>query len=221
MTTTTTTSTSTTAPAAETKAKGSRPKVLLLAAVILVLIAALSFASPFLPRGGFGGGQPPSGAPPANGQAPGGTGQPPAGQNFTPGQNGAPSGLPSGGQTGTRGGMPGQSGAFGLMSFMQPVRIGEAVVGGLLALFAALGLWRLKMWGRNLALVVAVGSLLTAAATLISPMLGRGTPWLMLFTNSTWLAIVGLVLALGASTLSLLPAARRAYVVKPKERRVA
>jgi hypothetical protein len=212
----------TTTPVTPTKSK--RPRVLLLAAVLMLLAAALSFASPFLPRGGgFGGAMPPGGGPPANGQAPAGE-QPAAGQNFTPRQDGAPSGaLGPNGLPGLNSARAG--GAFGVMSFMLPVRIGEAVVGGLLALLAALGLWRLRKWGRNLALLVAGASLLSAAATFLSPLLGAigsmgRTPWLMLLTSSTWQAIAGLALALLAAILALLPAARRAYVVKPKERRV-
>jgi hypothetical protein len=217
---TTTSTSTTTTPSSSASVKSKRPKVLILAAVLMLLAAALSFATPFVPRGsGLGGSGGPGGAPPANGQAPAG-GQPAAGQNFTPGQDGAP------GQNGGPGLNSGRTGgALGVMSFMQPVRIGEAAVGGLLALFAALGLWRLKKWGRNLTVLVAGASVLSAAATFLSPLLGTlgsmgRTPWQMLFTSSTWQAIAGLSLGLVAAILALLPAARQAYVVKPKERRV-
>jgi hypothetical protein len=105
------------------------------------------------------------------------------------------------------------------MNFMLPLRIGEALAGALFALLAALGLWQLRNWGRNLALVVAVASVLSAAITLLTPVLGR-VPWLMPFTSSTWPAIAGLSLAVAAAVLALVPSARRAYIAKPKERRV-
>ena len=99
------------------------------------------------------------------------------------------------------------------------MRIGEGVVGGLIALIAALGLWQRKKWGLVLALVVAAASLLAAVATFATPFLGR-SPWLMFMTSSTWQAVAGAVLAVLAAVLVLLPASRKAYVVAPKERRV-
>ncbi len=62
--------------------------------------------------------------------------------------------------------------------------------------------------------------MISVAATFIAPALGR-SPWLMLLAGITWQSIAGLGLALAASMLALLPVARRAYVVKPRERRVA
>jgi hypothetical protein len=224
-TTTTTATTNTTTTTSATNTKPRRPTILIAAVVLMLLVAVLSLAAPFLPRGGFGGGMAPGGAPPANGQAAGDPGQLPAngqasgrgqlpanGQGFGPGGPGAPGGVLGFG--GTQSG-----GTFSVMSLMQPLRIGEALVGALLALLAALGLWRLRIWGRNLALVVAAACLLSVIAGLIMPLLGR-TPWLMVLTGSTWQAIAGFGLALAASILALLPAARRAYVVKPKVRRV-
>jgi hypothetical protein len=106
------------------------------------------------------------------------------------------------------------------MNLMLPLRVGEALLGALCAVLAALGLWRLRIWGRNLALLVAAASVFSAAITFLRPVLGRGVPWLTTFSSSTWPAIVGVGLTLGAAVLALLPAARRAYIVKPKERRV-
>ncbi len=201
-----------------------RSKVLIVAAALMLLAAGLSLASPFLPRmGGFGGGMGPGGAPPPNGQAAGGAGQPPAdGQASGRGQppaNGQGFGAGGPGGISGFGGMQ-TNGTFSVLNLMMPLRIAAAVMGGLLALLAALGLWRLKKWGRNLALVMAVAGLISVAAAFISPALGR-SPWLMLFTGSTWQAIAGFALALVASILALLPVARQAYIVKPKERRVA
>jgi hypothetical protein len=224
MTTTTTATTNTATTTSTTNTKPRRPKVLIAAAVLMLLAAVLSLAAPFLPRGGFGGGMGPGGAPPANGQAAGDQGQPPANGQAPAGGRGQPPANGQGFGPGGPGGMLGfggaqSSGTFSVMNLMQPLRIGEALVGALLALLAALGLWRLRIWGRNLALVVAAACLLSVIATLLSPLLGR-TPWLMMLTGSTWQAIVGFGLALAASILALLPTARHAYVVKPKERRV-
>jgi len=208
--------------------KSKRPKVLIAAAALMLLAAVLSLASPVLPRGAVppGGGMQPGGAPPANGQATGdlaqpqangqasGRGQPPAnGPGFGPGGTGAPGGV-----LGFGGGQAG-----GTASAINPVlllRIGEALVAALLGLLAALGLWRLRIWGRNLALVVAAACLVAVVASLALPLVGRNAPWLMMLAGSTWQAIAGFGLALAASILALLPAARRAYIVKPKERRV-
>ena len=218
MTTTTVIPTTLATPAAR-----KRPMVLVIAAVLMVLAAVLSLASPFLPRG-FGGPGGPGGAPPANGQAPGGAGQVPA-NGQAPGGGGQ---RPANGQgfgSGGSGGIPGlggiqTGGSFSVMNLMQPLRIGAAILGALFALLAALGLWRLRIWGRTLALIVAVAGLLSVAVAFISPALGR-SPWLMVLGGSTWQAIAGFGLALAASILALLPVARRAYIVKPRERRVA
>ncbi len=208
-----------------TTTKPKRPTVLVAAAVLMLLAAVLSLATPFLPRGGFGGGMGPGGARQPNAQAAGDPGQPsdsgqaPAGGRGQPPANapsfgaGGPGGVPGfgGGQTG---------GTFSVMSLMAPLRIGVALVGALLALLGALGLWRLRIWGRNLALVVAAACLLALVVGFASPLVGRSAPWLMMLAGSTWQASVGFGLALAASILALLPVARRAYIVKPKERRV-
>jgi len=213
-----------------TTTKPRRPRVLIAAAALMLLAAVLSLAAPFLPRGAVppGGAMPPGGAPsanaqtagdpaqpPANGQAPaGGRGQQPAnGQGFGPGGPGAPGGV-----LGFGGGQAG-----GTASAVNPVlllRIGQALAGGLLALLAALGLWRLRIWGRNLALLAAAVCLIATVAGFVAPLVGRNAPWLMILGGSTWQAIAGFGLALAATILALLPAARRAYIVKPKERRV-
>ncbi len=219
MTTTTTTTTST--PAA---VKPKRPAILIAAAVLMLLAAVLSLATPFLPRGGFGGGAGPGGAPRLSGQAPGDPGQDPASGQAPTGGGGQPpanaSGFGAGGPGGLGFGSGQTGGTFSVMSLMQPLRIGEALLGALFALLAALGLWRLRTWGRNLALVVAAACLLGVVAGFASSLVGRNAPWLMILGGSTWQAILGFGLALAASILALLPAARRACIVKPRERRV-
>ncbi len=233
MTTTTTTTPATLA----TPATRKRPTVLVVAAALMVLAAVLSLASPFIPRG-FGGAGGPGGALPANGQAPSGAGQfsdngqAPGGTGQFPGNGQAPGGggqPPANGQQGFgpggAGGFPGvggiqTGGSFSVMNLMQPLRIGGVIVGALFALLAALGLWRLRIWGRTLALIVAVAALLSVAVAFISPALGP-SPWLMVLGGSTWQSIAGFALAVTASILALLPVARRAYIVRPRERRVA
>jgi uncharacterized membrane protein len=108
------------------------------------------------------------------------------------------------------------------MGYIQPLRIAGAVVGGLFALIAALGLWRLRKWGMVLAIILAVVCVVAAGLTFAAPLL-RSVPGLMLLTGSTWPAIGAAVGAITAAVLALLPVSRKAYVVpvaRPKERRV-
>ncbi len=208
-----------------TATKPKRPTVLIAAAALMLLSAVLSLATPFLPRG-FGGGVGPGGARPPNAQGAGDPGgQPPdSGQAPAGGRGQAPGNAPGFGAGGP-GEVPGfgggqTGGTFSVMSLMAPLRIGGALVGALLALLGALGLWRLRIWGRNLALVVAVACLLAVVVSFASSLVGRNALWLMMLGGSTWQAVVGFGLALAASILALLPVARRAYIVKPRERRV-
>ena len=106
-----------------------------------------------------------------------------------------------------------------MMNLRLPVRIGAAALGGLAALLAAVGLWYRKKWGMVIALVVTAGSLLVAALTFLTPVLGR-SPWLMWFTGSTWQATASVVLAIGAAVLVLLPTSQKGYVTVPRERHV-
>ena len=232
-----TTTTTPTTPTTTTPLK--RPLTLTLAVALLALMALLAFASPFLPRGrtfGFGGQrQPPAGGwqrpdgqpgandpgvPPGDGQR-----QLPADQNGQRGQQsgGGWSGNPGGGnnqgQTGQFQG-PRNSSAMMMMRLAQPLQTGIGVVVGLLALIAALGLWRQKRWGMILTLIAAVISLLTAMVTFVVPLFGRAAFWLIFLTSATWQAVVGIVLAVLVTVLVLLPASRRGYVVEHKERRV-
>ena len=191
-----------------------RPWPLKLAIGVLSLMALVSLVAPFISRGGgmLTGQRPPSG------------GQPPLGDN---------AGAPGAGQAGDVQGGPPSSGDLGQFAngqrpqlpnqagfnLLQPVRIAEGGLGGLLCLLAALGLWKRQKWGMFLALAVAVISLLAAAVTFLSPLLGR-VFWLRFLTNSTWQAIAGISGALLVAVLVLLPASRKTYVTMPRERRV-
>ncbi len=188
--------------------KTKRPITLLGASLLLCLTALLSFAAPFLPRGGPSG-QPPAGLSPQNGQPPS-QGQAGTNRGQPPAQGGYPG--PGGAQ-----GMPG--GAAAVMTYALPLRIAGGVVGGLWALTAALGLWRLKRWGMGLALVFAAIGLVAAGVALAGPLVGR-TPWLMLVSAPTWQAIASLASAVLVSVLVLLPGSQKAYGVQKKERRV-
>ena len=219
------------ASAAETvvagKPKAKRPVVLLLAAVLMLLAAVLSGASPFLPRlGGVAFGVGPGGARFPNGQRPAdGQFVPRQGDGQFPQDGGQ---FPQDGQL-PQGGIRGQgngqgrvrmNGSVGVFSILQPVRIGLGIAGAVFALLAALGLWGLKTWGRNLTLLVALAGLVSVALGFAGPWLATVSPYLMLLSGLSVYALVSLGLTVAASVLALVPAAQRAYAVKPKVRRV-
>ena len=211
----------------ETPKAAKRPLTLTIGAVILAAVALFTFATPFLPRvggGGFGGnpGQRGTGRPtlaPGESQTPRGNF---GGGGAGGGANGGATGL--GGTTGFGGAAGRAGGNFAAFSLMQPIRIAEAVIGGLFALVAAIGLMQRKKWGMVLAVIAAIVIILTTAVTLLTPLLGRAarafTLYLTFVTRPTWESAVLVVATVAVAVLALLPASRKAYVVKPRERRV-
>ena len=214
------------APTIATKTD-NRPVTLAAAAVVLVLAAVLTFASPWLPRGrGFGFGT----QGPRNGQAGTGTGGT-GGAGGGGGAGGAGGGFGAGGGGAfTAGGGAAGAGAanranFAMIARALPiVRTAEAILGGLFTLIAAIGIWQRQKWGMALALIGSVISLLVAAVTLLTPIVGRAvrafTIYLTFVTLPSWQALVFLVLAVIVAVLVLLPPSMKGYIVMPKERRV-
>jgi hypothetical protein len=242
---------SSTAPTIAAK-KNTRPVTLTAAAIVMILSAILTFASPYLPRGrgfGFGAQGPRTGqtrtgngggtgaggtGAGGGGTGAGGAGGGAGGGGFgAGGGGGAGGGFGAGGAGGTGGGFTAGGGAgrtgnanFAMMARVIPIaRTVEAVVGGIFALIAAIGLWQRKKWGMVLALVASVVSLLVAAATLLlTPVLGRTlrafTTYLSFVSLPSWQAVVVIVIAVLVAVLVLLPPSMKGYIVAPKERRV-
>ena len=104
------------------------------------------------------------------------------------------------------------------------VRTGEAIVGGVFTLIAAIGIWQRKKWGMVLALVASVVSIVIGAATLLLPVAGPRCPGLHDLPDlrdSAELAGRGGLRhrrdhgGAGAAAPSM-----KGYIVAPKERRV-
>jgi hypothetical protein len=241
-----------TAPTIAAK-KGMRPATLTAAAVVLIVSAIFTFATPWLPRGrGFGfGAQGPRNGQASPGNAGGGGGAAvggggggggggaggAGGGGFAAGggaggfgAGGAGGGFAAGGAGGGFAAGGGAGGAAARANFAMLARIipmartGEAIVGGVFALIAAIGVWQRKKWGMVLALIASVVSLLVAAATLLVPALGRTlrafTIYLSFVTLPSWQAVVVCVIAVIVAVLVLLPTSMKGYIVAPKERRV-
>ena len=246
-----TTSTAVSAPSATVApavpgAIHKRPLTLTLGAIVLLVAALFTFATPVLPRGrafiGAGTGNRPAGTRIAGqtGQGSGGAANG-TGQGTGTGGGGAISGgagtggSANGGAGGSAGGGGGTGGFAGrggansaLFQLLTPIRITEGVLGGLFTLVAAWGIWKRQTWGRALALITAVATLLVAGLTFGVPLAGRTLgraagslfTYTTFFTTGQWEAIVGIVLAIAMAVLVLLPASQKGYVIAPKERRV-
>jgi hypothetical protein len=185
------------------------PKLLPIAALVLVVLAMLFMASPLMPStGGF-----PAGGnfnPPANGQSLPQNGFPsqgggPQGQGF-PGQGGPNSqGQPLGGRGD---GLPG----FGLMGGITGTIVYAIAL--LVSLAAAVGMFLTRRWGQVLGIVMAVIYLLLALVSFIPVLLMsfiRGLNGL-----SLGLSILHLVLAIAVIVLASIPA-KKAIVPVPAE----
>ena len=206
----------------------------------MALVALFTFTTPFLRigNGNFAGNaqRRANGRPTlAPGQAPaqGGSDQ---GGGFGGGQGAG--GFGTGQGTGGFGaGTARTGGNFALFSLIQPIRIVEAVIGGLFALIAAVGLLQRKKWGMVLAVIAAIVVLLTTGVTSLLPLLFRSAArgaaaagaraaanpfaiWLTLLTRPTWESVILVVATVAVVVLALLPASRKAYVATPKVRRV-
>ena len=144
----------------------ARPKSLTIVAVLLVVLALLSTTSTISSRLNVGR-RPPgtfTGAGAAGGNAQGGNGTGGGGGNF---QGGA------GGNFAGRGGNAG--GVFGLFrssginfQVIGYVTLGLTILGIVLALLSAFGVWKQKRWGLNLGMLIAVLFLLGAAPGLFT-----------------------------------------------------
>jgi hypothetical protein len=175
------------------------PKLLPIAALVLVVLALLFMASPLMPStGGF-----PAGGnfnPPANGQ--------PLPQNGVPSQGGGPQGqgFPSQGGPnspgqpfgGRGGGLPG----FGLLSGITGTIVYFMAL--LVSLAAAVGMFMTKRWGQVLGIIMAVLYLLLGLLSLIPIILTSFTG----FRNplSLILGIVHLLLAAAVIVVASIPA---------------
>jgi hypothetical protein len=179
----------------------TRSKSLLIIAALLVLLALLSGTSALTSRTGFTRTRQPGATGNFNngGNTQGGTDN--NGGNFQPNTN-----------NGTRGNFQGRNGGFNAFSLFRTAGInpqvigyvttGLTVLGILLALLSAFGVWKAKRWGLNLGMVVAVLFLLGALPTLFS-LGGRNINWLR-----TSLNILSLVASAPILVLGILPSVR-------------
>jgi hypothetical protein len=142
----------------------TRPKSLNTVVILLVVLAVLSAVLPLLNLGRAAGFQRPQG------------GQFQGGGNFNNGggpngnfNNGAGGNDTNGGNGNFRNGGGGGFNAFGIMrslglggQFFGIISTGITVIGILLVLLSAYGVWKQKRWGLNLALVLGILFLLSA-----------------------------------------------------------
>jgi len=180
--------------------------------------------------GGAGGGGGGAGGAGGGFGAGGGAGGAGGGFGAGGGAGGAGGGFGAGGGAGgfTAGGTG--AGAANRASFaviaraLPIVRTGEAIVGGIFTLIAAIGIWQRRRWGMVLAIIGSVVSLLLAAVTLLTPVLGRTlrafTLYLTFVSLPSWQALVFGILAIIVVVLVLLPPSMKGYIVAPRERRV-
>jgi hypothetical protein len=174
----------------------NRPKSLVIIAALLALLALLSLTSTLTSRTAFGI---------PNARQPGA-----AGGNFQPG--GA---LPQGGNNnggnfqGRNNGNFQRGGGFNAFSLFRTAGInlnpqvmlyanlGITILGILLTLLSAFGVWKQKKWGLNLGMVIALLFLLSAAPGLFT-LGGRNLNWLR--TSITVLTVVASlpIIAMGA-----------------------
>jgi len=139
------------------------------------------------------------------------------------GFGGGAGGFTAGG-TGAAGGSAARASFAAITRALPIVRTGEAIVGGIFTLIAAIGIWQRRRWGMVLAIIGSVVSLLLAAVTLLTPVLGRAlrafTLYLTFVSLPSWQALVFGILAIVVVVLVLLPPSMKGYIVAPKERRV-
>ena len=161
------------------------------------------------PRGNFGSGTPGAGG--GNFPGPGGGNGGGGGLNF-PGAGGGNAG--GGGNFAGPGGAgaAGRGGGFSMFTIIRAlglpfqvigiINIALPVIGILLLVFCAFGVWKMKRWGLNLATLLSVIFLIGAVSALLTP-LGRNINWLRIGLNA--LSLVGSLPILG---LSFLPSVR-------------
>jgi hypothetical protein len=129
----------------------SHLKPILIVSALLIVLALLSLVSTITSvTGMFRGPQGVMPGPPSGGQAPAGNG------NFQPGGNTSQGGNGNFQQSG-RTGRSGPSGIFRVLGpALRYVSLGISIIGILLTLASAWGVWKQKRWALNLAMVVAI-----------------------------------------------------------------
>jgi hypothetical protein len=164
------------------------PFTLAAAAVLLGVAAVVAVAAPYLPQGnsfGFGTQQP----------------------KCNPAQIGDPNTAPEESNEGA--GWEGTNPERMAACWLPTARRLEGLMGGLMALAAAVGVWQRKTWGMALAVVVAVVLLMGAALTLLAAMLiraGAAAPlWLAFLVVPRWQAVFSTLLAFMVMVLALVP----------------
>ncbi|MCX6068296.1 MAG: hypothetical protein NT121_21540 [Chloroflexi bacterium] len=175
----------------------ARPKSIMIIVALLVVLALISTTSSLTSRLGFTRTRQP------------GTFTNNNGGNFQNGNNDGGTGNNQGG-TGTRT-IQGRSGfnAFSIFrtlgingQIIGYVSIGFTVVGIILALLSAFGVWKQKKWGLNLGMVIALIFLVGALSTLFA-LGGRNINWLR-----TSLNILSLVASTPILAMGILPSVR-------------
>jgi hypothetical protein len=190
----------------------TRTKSLTTIAILLIVLAVLSITSAVTMRIGFAGGRPqrdPNGNTAPGGNFQGGNGG--GGGNFQ-GGNGGGGGFQGG--NGGGGNFQGRAGSGGFNLFgatrslgISPqvfgyINIGIMVIGILLLLLCAYGVWKQKRWALNLAIVVALLFLLGALPGLF---FGGGRFFNVLRTAITILDVVASVAII---VMGILPSVR-------------
>lgn len=178
----------------------AKPKPILIIAGLLILLALLSGTSALTSRIGFTRTRPP-GTTGNNAQGNGG--------NFQ-GGNGNNGNFQGG--NGNNGNAQARGGGFNAFSIFRTAGInfqiigyistGITILGIILALLSAWGVWKQKRWGLNLAMVLALLFLLAAAPGLFS-LGGRNINWLR-----TSITILNLVASVPILVLGILPSVR-------------
>ena len=187
----------------------SRPKIITIILVLLLIMAVVSTASAVSTRLGSGGNR--------GNRSAGGTGQGTGnfqGNNNSGGNfqgNNAAGQTDNGGGTGTTQRRNTQTG-FNLFSMtrslginpqvMVYVSMGFTILGILLVLLSAYGIWKQKIWGLNLATLMAVIFLIGAVPALFTSS-GRFINWLRIGEN-----VLSTLAALPILGLSFLPSVR-------------
>ena len=194
------------------KVKTLNPKMLTIAAAILIVLALLFLATPLLGAGGNAQARGNFNRP-ANGQVFPGQGnatQIPGGQNGFPGL-GNGSQVP-GGSTYTGRQFPGRSSSLMSFAFLRgTTSIYVYVVALLVSLLAAVGMFNIKRWGQVLGIVMAVVYALLALISLLPMILfsffGMRNP------VSLIIGVVHILLAVAVIVLASLPARKAPPVI--------
>jgi hypothetical protein len=187
----------------------SRPKSITILAILMLVLALLSVTSTVISRAGFGR---PNFAQGPNAQQ--GFPQNGAGNNFQPGANGQGGGnFQQGGNNNFQRG--GGNGIFSLFRVARTVGIGGpvisyvgtglSVIGILLSLLSAYGLWKQRKWALNLAMVLAIFFLLGALPSLF---MGGGRAMSVFSITRSTLNVLTVLATLPVLAMGILPSVR-------------